>query len=147
MKKFFALTLTSAMQLATFHRLAQRKYSSTNKPENAHTEISQLELPNPLIANFAGPPFGGVPPLIKWELADLKPSSWKGHGKLTWRSQTTIINNPTAATFENTLFLRKKLEASWAAYNSLLGIWSATMNKSRIPRDSKEMVPNTFPIF
>jgi len=137
MKKF-ALTLTSAMLIATFSGCSEKNTPVQINPENAQTEISQLSS-NPLIAEFSGP-FGGVPAFDKMELADLKPALEKGM-EINLAEVTTIINNPQPATFENTIVPLEKAGAALGRVYSYWGIWSANMNSPEFREIQKEMVP------
>jgi peptidyl-dipeptidase Dcp len=137
MKKF-ALTLTSAMLIATFSGCSEKNAPVQINPENAQTEISQLSS-NPLIAEFSGP-FGGVPAFDKMELADLKPALEKGM-EINLAEVTTIINNPQPATFENTIVPLEKAGAALGRVYSYWGIWSANMNSPEFREIQKEMVP------
>ena len=99
MKKF-ALTLTSAMLIATLSGCSQSTSPSQTKDDVSMAEQAKQET-NPLLAEYSGP-YGGVPAFDKMDLALLIPALEKGM-EINLAEIEAIINNPEPATFENTI--------------------------------------------
>ncbi|WJG09967.1 M3 family metallopeptidase [Aliiglaciecola sp. LCG003] len=139
MKKF-ALTLTSAMLIATLSGCSNNEQAQENNLSAAKTAAqSQVTNDNPLLAEYSGP-YGGVPAFDKMDLADLKPALEKGM-ELNLAEVEAIINNPAAPTFENTIVELEKAGDDLGRVFSYWGIWSANKNSPEFREIQGEMVP------
>ncbi|WP_460311407.1 M3 family metallopeptidase [Aliiglaciecola aliphaticivorans] len=137
MKKF-ALTLTSAMLIATLSGCSQSTSPSQTKDDVSMAEQAKQET-NPLLAEYSGP-YGGVPAFDKMDLALLIPALEKGM-EINLAEIEAIINNPEPATFENTIVPLEKSGADLGRVFTYWGIWSSNKNSPEFREIQKEMVP------
>ncbi|MFA3791760.1 M3 family metallopeptidase [Aliiglaciecola sp. SL4] len=137
MKKF-ALTLTSAMLIATLSGCSQSTSSSQTEDNISMADQVQQQT-NPLLAEYSGP-YGGVPAFDKMDLALLIPALEKGM-EINLAEIEAITNNPAAATFENTIVPLEKSGAALGRVFTYWGIWSSNRNSPEFREIQKEMVP------
>ncbi|GAA6184853.1 M3 family metallopeptidase [Aliiglaciecola sp. 2_MG-2023] len=137
MKKF-ALTLTSAMLIATLGGCSQSTTPTKTEDKTSMTEQVAQET-NPLLAEYSGP-YGGVPAFDKMDLALLVPALEKGM-EINLAEVDAIINNPEAPTFENTIVPLEKSGAELGRVFTYWGIWSSNKNSPEFREIQKEMVP------
>ncbi|MEP4890439.1 MAG: M3 family metallopeptidase [Aliiglaciecola sp.] len=136
MKKF-ALTLTSAMLIATLSGCSQS--TSSSQSEDNVSMADQVLQTNPLLAEYSGP-YGGVPAFDKMDLALLIPALEKGM-EINLAEIEAITNNPAAATFENTIVPLEKSGAALGRVFTYWGIWSSNKNSPEFREIQQEMVP------
>ncbi len=94
---------------------------------------------NPLLKNWTGP-YGGVPAFTEYKLTDLKPAiEFAIQEKL---NQIDIIaNNPSPATFKNTIVALEQTGKKLSQVYAVFGIYSANMNSPEFEPIETEMTP------
>jgi peptidyl-dipeptidase Dcp len=94
---------------------------------------------NPLLAKWTGP-FGGVPPLSKVKVSDLKTALEAAMAE-TRKEIDAVAKNPAPPTFENTIAALEDSARTFDRVETLYGIWSSTMNSDDFKAIEREMAP------
>lgn len=101
--------------------------------------VSAATFTNPLLAEWTGP-YGGVPPLDKVKVADMKTGIEEGM-ELQRKEIQAIANNPEPATFENTFLAMEKAGAPLERVLAIYFTWSSSMNTPEFQALDQEMAP------
>jgi peptidyl-dipeptidase Dcp len=95
--------------------------------------------PNPLLAEWGGP-FGGVPPFDTVRVSDFKPALEAAMAE-NLREIDAIANDPSPATFENTIAMLERSGRTLNRVQAIFGVWSSTLSTPDFQRVETEMSP------
>lgn len=145
MRRLPFLVLCSALTLACAGDLASVQ-SAPPLPEppgtsaSASTSASATPVPeNPLLLRWAGP-HGGVPPFDQVKVADFKPAL-EAAMEAELREVAAIAGDTSPPTFENTIAALEDAGRTFAAVETLYGVWSSSMNSPEFKAVEQEMAP------
>ncbi|MFC5271994.1 M3 family metallopeptidase [Adhaeribacter terreus] len=128
---FSLLTLTNCVNTPKTKTTTTTQTTVVTDPEAA--------APNPLLEKWSGP-YGGVPPFDKVKVADIKPALETAMAEnLTEIGK--IANDPTPATFENTIAAMERTGQALDRVINIYGIWSSNMNNKEFQEVEREMAP------
>lgn len=94
---------------------------------------------SPLLAEWTGS-YGGVPPLDKVTIPELKAALMEGM-ELNRKEIQAIADNPEPATFENTFVAIERAGKPFSRVMSIYGTWSGSMNTPEFQALDQEMAP------
>ena len=95
--------------------------------------------PNPLLAEWNGP-YGGVPPFDKVRVSDFKPALEAAMVE-NLREIDVIVNDPSPATFENTIAMLERSGRTLNRVQAIFGVWSSTLSTPDFQKVETEMSP------
>lgn len=114
--------------------------SVQSTPETpAASNATALTANNPLVLAWDGP-HGGVPKFADVQIAHFKPAlAW---GMDEFRAELrTIVDNPAAPTFENTIEPLERAGGASHRVTTLYHIWESTLNTEAFQAIAREMAP------
>lgn len=94
---------------------------------------------NPLVAAWTGP-YGGVPPFAKVKVELFEPALLAAMDE-NRREIKAITDEPSAATFENTIAALEDSARTLGNVSTLYGVWSSTMNDPAFQAVERKMEP------
>ena len=94
---------------------------------------------HPLLKEWTGP-YGGVPPLDKVKVSEMKPAIEQAMDLLRAEVKA-VAENPQPATFENTFAVLEKGGEELSRIMTIYGTWSSSMSTPEFQALDKEMAP------
>jgi peptidyl-dipeptidase Dcp len=129
---FFAATMIVWIMSTA---LDQRTSLAANKAPAA----SFATAANPLLTEWEGP-YGGVPPFDHVQIPLFKPALETAMAENLTEVEA-IANNPSPATFENTIVALERTGRALGRVQTLYGVWGATMSGPEFQAVQREMAP------
>ena len=114
-------------------------------PAGAAAPPPSSDADNPLLAKWVGP-YGGVPPFAKVKVSQFK-RALEAAMEENRKEIAAIANDPSAATFENTIAALEDASRTLNNVQTIYGIWGGTMNDPEFQTIEREMAPKLAAFF
>ncbi len=113
---------------------------TTTKKAKMPSAASAETAANPLLVNWWNGPHSGVPPFDKVQIRDFQPALESGIA-LSRKEIEKIVNNPQAATFDNTILQLEMASRNLERVMTMYSVWSGNLNTAEFQDVEKVMSP------